>query len=79
MAEVEDFRLFRFLSVEVFFLRNVSFYLFLAVLGLCCCTDFSASRGYSSYGAQASHLSGISCEIEALEQENFSSSGMWPQ
>lgn len=25
MAEVEDFRLFRFLSVEVFFLRNVSF------------------------------------------------------
>lgn len=25
MAEVEDFRLFRFLSVEVFFLGNVSF------------------------------------------------------
>ena len=38
-------------------------HLFLAVLGLCCCADFSpveASRGYSSGGAQASHCSSFS-------------------
>ena len=39
-------------------------YLFLAVLGLYCCVDFSlvaARRGYSSYRAQASRYDGFFC------------------
>jgi len=37
----------------VFFFKKIFIYLFLAMLGLCCCVDFSlvlASRGYSLAG-----------------------------
>ena len=39
-----------------FFFINLFIYLFMAVLGLCCCV-----RAFSSCGARASHCSGFSC------------------
>ena len=37
-------------------------HIYMGVLGLCCCAwGFSASRGYSSCGVQASHCGGFSC------------------
>ena len=56
-------------------------YLFLAVLGLCCCMGFSlvvARGGYSSFGARTSHCSGFSCSGGwALEHADFSSRATW--
>ena len=52
----------------VCFLNTVT-YLFLAVLGLRCCSAFSltaAGRGYSLGGARASRRSGLSCGAWAL-------------
>ena len=58
-------------------------YLFLAVLGLYCCVDFSlvaARRGYSSYRAQASRYDGFfCCRAQALGHVGFSSWGTWVQ
>ena len=50
-----------FLFINLFIL----FYLFLAVLGLCCCTQAFSSCGEQGAtlrcGARASHCSGFSC------------------
>ena len=55
---------------KIFFVRTA---LFLAVLGLCCCTWALSSGGkygpLSSGGAWGSHLSGFSCEERALGPE----------
>ena len=55
------------------------FHLFLAVLGLCCCTGFSLvvpSGGYSSCSARASHCGGSSCwGARALGSSSLSSCG----
>ena len=60
----------------LFFLQ----YLFMAVLGLCCCTEFSlvvASRGSLHCGVWASHCSGLSCcGARALGRGSFSSCGL---
>ena len=57
------------------FLKNI--YLFLAMLGLHCCTGFSLvveSWGDSSLGAQTSHCSGFSCSgAQVLGHEGFGS------
>ena len=73
------------MAIDFFFfnnLRNNFIYLFLAVLGLCCCVGFPrvvAIRGYSlSCGAQAPHCSGFSCcRAQALGHRGFSSCGSW--
>ena len=52
------------------FLYNSCIYLFLAVLGLCCCAAFC-----SSCSVQASHCGDISC-ARALGPAGFSSSSM---
>ena len=58
-------------------------YLFLAVLGLHCCVDFSlvaVRRGYSSCRAQASRYdSFFCCRAQALGRVGFSSWGTWVQ
>ena len=42
-------------------------YIYMAVLGLCCCAwGFSASRGYSSCAVRASHCGGFSCGTRTL-------------
>ena len=48
------------------------FNLFLTVLGLCCCLDFSCGKQglLSSCSVQASRCCGFSCEAQAL--------GLWP-
>ena len=55
------------------------FHLFLAVLGLCCCTDFSLvvlSGGYSGCSARAAHCGGSSCRgARALRSSSLSSCG----
>ena len=65
----------------LFYLVLINFYLFLAVLGLCCCLGFSlvvASGGYSS-----SRRPSLSCSVfpccgaRAAGHEDFSSSGSW--
>ena len=61
-----------------FFLIN----LFLAALGLCCCTRAFSSMASGAtlatlgYGAWASHCGGISCGARALGMD-FNSCGAW--
>ena len=60
--------------------NNLKIYLFFAVLGLCCCTDFSlvaVSGDYFLSGdEQAPHCCGFSCcGAWALEHSGFSSCG----
>ena len=60
--------------------NNLKIYLFFAVLGLCCCTDFSlvALSGdyFLSGDEQAPHCCGFSCcGAWALEHSGFSSCG----
>ena len=66
----------------LFFIYNF-IYLFLAVLGLRCCEDFSlvaASGGYSSCGTWASHCSGFSCwGAQILGRISVSSCSTWVQ
>ena len=57
---------------------KISFYLFLATLGLCCCTLAFSSCGeqglLSGCGVQASHRSGFfCCRAQTLGQAAFSS------
>ena len=54
------------------------FYLFMAVLGLCCCSDFSLVLEWgvlSSCNAQASHWGGFSCWAQSLDCSGFRSCG----
>ena len=44
-----------------FLKMNIFIYLFLAVLGLCCC-----AQAFSSCGVRASHCGGFSCWRAAL-------------
>ena len=49
-------------------------YLFLAVLALHCCAGFSlvaASRGYSHWGARASHCGDFTCGAQGLGHVGF--------
>ena len=67
--------------ITVFF-DNFIYHLFLAVLGLCCCTGFFSSCGkrglLSSCGVLASHCGGFSCcRARALGCLGFSSCGTW--
>ena len=67
--------------IYVFFFKNR---LFLAVLGLRCCTGFSlvvVSRGYLSSGhAQASHCGGFPCSgTQVLGSVSSSHYGTWAQ
>ena len=60
----------------------LTIYLFLAALGLCCCTWAFSSCGeqdlLSSCRAWASHCSGFSCSrARALGHTGFSSCGLW--
>ena len=56
-------------------------YLFLAVLGLCCCVGASCCGEWgllSSCGVLASHCGGFSfCGAQALGHMGFSSCGVW--
>ena len=65
-------------SFSSFFFFN-NFYLFLAVLGLRCCTGFllvAVSRGYSRCGTQAFYCGGFSCcRAQALGHTGFSGCG----
>ena len=63
------------------FIFEKSFYLFLAVLGLCCCTGFSVvAASVSSCSVQASHCTGFSCcRAWAPGSLGFRSCGMWAQ
>ena len=52
--------------------KNLIVFIYLAVLGLCCCTRAFSSRGkwglLSGCGARASHCSGFFCsEAQAIE------------
>ena len=60
------------------------YYLFLALLGLCCCmrafSSCSEQGLFSSCGAWAPHCSGLPrCRAQALGRESFSSCSTWAQ
>ena len=67
-------------AVLFFFIYNFT-YLFLTVLGLRCCKDFSlaaVSGGYSSCGTWASHCSGFSCwGAQIFGSTSFSICSSW--
>ena len=55
------------------FKKNYSYYIFLAVLGLCC-----SAQAFSRYSAQGSHCPGFSCcGALSLGHMGFSSCGLW--
>ena len=66
------------LSVALYFLLV---YLFImAMLGLCCCVDFSlvvVSRGYSVSGCGLLTAVASRCRAQALEYAGFSSCSSW--